>query len=123
MSLLAFQAYSTLIWFDLYLGRDFSTLCNYVREYPISSRTRSDASVEMVCTAVDLACIWYWKEVLCLQRSTAAACLLKRNGVPARMVIGAQQDPFKAHAWVEVDARVVNDKSYMRETYAVLDTV
>src|SRR6267142_2468310 len=28
------------------------------------------------------------------------------------MVIGAQQMPFKAHAWVEVDGRVVNDKPY-----------
>ena len=26
------------------------------------------------------------------------------------MVIGAQQMPFKTHAWVEVDGRVVNDK-------------
>src|SRR2546429_201170 len=35
--------------------------------------------------------------------------------------IGAQQMPFKAHAWVEVDGRVVNDKSYTPELYAVLD--
>ena len=68
-----------------------------------------------------MACIWYWKEVLCLQRSAATACLLKRHGVPAQMMIGAQQMPFKAHAWVEVDGRVVNDKPYMREMYAVLD--
>ena len=47
--------------------------------------------------------------------------LLKRHGVPAQMMIGAQQMPFKAHAWVEVDGRVVNDKPYMREMYAVLD--
>jgi len=51
----------------------------------------------------------------------ALACLLKRYGVPAQMIIGAQQVPFKAHAWVEVDGRVVNDKAYMRELYAVLD--
>jgi hypothetical protein len=37
------------------------------------------------------------------------------------MVIGAQQTPFIAHAWVEVDGRVVNDKAYMPEIYAVLD--
>jgi hypothetical protein len=83
----------------------------------------SDASIETICMAVDTACIWYWKEVLCLQRSAAATCLLKRHGVPARMVIGAQQNPFKAHAWVEVDGQVVNDKSYMREMYAVLDSI
>jgi hypothetical protein len=37
------------------------------------------------------------------------------------MIIGAQLLPFKAHAWVEVDGRVVNDKSYTREMYQVLD--
>ena len=41
--------------------------------------------------------------------------------VPAQMVIGSQQMPFRSHAWVEVEGRVVNDKPYMREMYAVLD--
>jgi hypothetical protein len=68
-----------------------------------------------------MACIWYWKEVLCLQRSAATTCLLKRYGVPAHMILGAQPMPFKAHAWVEVNGSVVNDKPYMREMYAVLD--
>jgi hypothetical protein len=68
-----------------------------------------------------MACIWYWKEVLCLQRSAATACLLRRFGVHSELVIAVQQMPFKAHAWVEVDGRIVNDKPYMREMYAVLD--
>jgi hypothetical protein len=76
---------------------------------------------DKVCSAVDVACIWYWKQVLCLQRSAAAACLLRDNGVPAELVIGAQRMPFHAHAWVEVQGRVVNDKSYTNEMYAVLD--
>ena len=38
-----------------------------------------------------------------------------------RNAIGAQQMPFKSHAWVEVDGRVVNDKPYTPEIYAVLD--
>ena len=76
---------------------------------------------ERICAAVDMACIWYWKEALCLQRSAATACLLKQYGVAAQMMIGAQQMPFKAHAWVEVDGRVVNDKPYIREMYAILE--
>ena len=70
---------------------------------------------------MDMACIWYWKQALCLQRSAATACLLKSYGVPAQMVIGAQLMPFRAHAWVEVDGRVVNDKPYAAEVYTVLD--
>ncbi len=122
MSFLVFRAYLRLIQFDLYLARgNFKALYDKVRAYPVRKSPVSPDSTERVCAAVDMACIWYWKEVLCLQRSAATACLLKRYGVPAQLMIGAQQMPFKAHAWVEVDGRVVNDKPYMREMYAVLD--
>lgn len=124
MSFLVFRAYLTLISFDLYLARgSFAALYAKVRNYPIGKNSEARDAVERVCAAVDMACIWYWKEALCLQRSAATACLLKRFGVPAQMVIGAQQTPFRAHAWVEVDGRVVNDKPYMRDMYVVLDRV
>lgn len=74
-----------------------------------------------VCRAVDIACAWYWKQVLCLQRSAATTCLLRRYGTRARMVIAAQRIPFKAHAWVEVDGEVVNDSPSVRHAYAVVD--
>lgn len=122
MSFLVLQAYLKLIHFDLYLARgNFAALYDRVRKYPLGKRAPAPAAVERICSAMDMACIWYWKEVLCLQRSAATACLLRKYGVPAQMVIGAQQMPFKAHAWVEVDGRVVNDKPYTPEMYAVLD--
>ncbi len=122
MSFLVLQAYLKLIHFDLCLARgNFAALYNRVRHYPITNKAPSSDAVEKICSAVDMACIWYWKEALCLQRSAATACLLKRYGVRAQMVIGARQMPFKAHAWVEVDGRVVNDKSYTPELYGVLD--
>ena len=122
MSSLVVQAYWKLIHFDLYLARgNFAALYERVRQYPVGQTAPAPGMAEKVCSAVDLACIWYWKEALCLQRSAATACLLKRHGVTAQLVIGAQQIPFKAHAWVEVDGRVVNDKPYTPEMYAVLD--
>jgi hypothetical protein len=122
MSFLVLRAYFRLIQFDLYLVHgDFNSLYDKVRGYPIGKMPSQVNVVEQISSAVDMACIWYWKKVLCLQRSAATACLLKRYGVPAQMTIGAQQMPFKAHAWVEVDGRVVNDKPYIREMYAVLD--
>ena len=122
MSLLVIRAYLRLIQFDLYLVRgNFDALYNKVRHCPIRRNPVSPDAVEQICAAVDMASIWYWKEALCLQRSAATACLLKRLGVAAQLVIGAQQIPFKAHAWVEVDGRVVNDKAYVPEMYAVLD--
>lgn len=122
MSFPALRAYLKLIQFDLYLARgNFQVLYNKVRAYPVRDVSAQTLSTEQICAAVDMASIWYWKEALCLQRSAATACLLKQYGVEAQMIIGAQQMPFKAHAWVEVEGRVVNDKPYMREIYAVLD--
>jgi hypothetical protein len=122
MTLLVLKGYLKLICFDFYLARrDFEALYRKVRNYPVAERPTLPPAVERVCAAVDTACIWYWKEVLCLQRSAATACLLKRFGFPAQLVIGAQQMPFRAHAWVEVDRRVVNDRPYTPEMYAVLD--
>lgn len=122
MSFLRLKAYLLLIYFDLYLAQsNFEALYERVRRFPVSKATFSENAIERICSAMDMASIWYWKEALCLQRSAATACLLRRHGVPAELVIGAQQLPFKAHAWVEVDGHVVNDKPYMHEMYAVLD--
>ena len=122
MSYCVLQAYLKLIHFDFFLARgNFSALYEKVRKYPLAGTKEVPDPTEKVCSAVDTACIWYWKQVLCLQRSAATACLLKAHGVSARMTIGAQQMPFKAHAWVEVDGRVVNDKPYTQEMYGVLD--
>jgi Transglutaminase-like superfamily len=118
---LVLKAYLQLIIFDVYLARgNFRALYDRVRKCPVAKKARAP-DIERICSAVDIACIWYWKEALCLQRSAATACLLKRCGVPAQMVLGAQQIPFRAHAWVEVGGCVVNDKPYTSEMYAVLD--
>jgi hypothetical protein len=115
------EAYWNLVAFESYVVRGkFDSLYQRVRRYPTAG-TRSMDTVESVCFATDMACIWYWKEVLCLQRSAATTCLLRKHGIAAELVIGAQQIPFKAHAWVEVAGKVVNDKPYTPEMYAVLD--
>ena len=106
--------------FDL-LRSDFSALHERVRGCSVRCTEPKAEDIERICRAVDIACIWYWKKVLCLQRSAATVSLLRDFGVPAEMVIGAQQMPFRAHAWVEVRGRIVNDKPYVSEIYAVLD--
>jgi hypothetical protein len=122
MWFLVLRAYWMLIYFDAYLASGhFARIYRKVRNCPIREIDHSPDAIQRVCAAVDIASIWYWKRVLCLQRASATACLLRRYGVAARMILGAQQMPFKAHAWVEVGGRVVNDKPYVNEMYAVLD--
>lgn len=122
MRFLTARAFFFLILFHVYLAHgNFAALHARVRRIRIRQPKQRSLTMEEVCRAVDLACIWYPREVLCLQRSAAAACLLKRCGIPAQMVVGARLMPFKAHAWVEVEGRVVNDKAYVPQMYSVLD--
>jgi Transglutaminase-like superfamily len=122
MHFLAARAFSMLVLFHIYLARgNFAGLHKRVRRFPAQRQVQSSVTVEDICRAIDLACIWYPKEVLCLQRSAATVRLLKLFGYPAEMVVGARLMPFKAHAWVEVNGKVVNDKSYVRDMYSVLD--
>ena len=123
MHFLTIRAYAKLVLFDLYLLRgNFQALHEKVKRFSTAEKLAGPDAVGRICSAIDMACIWYWKEVLCLQRSAAASCLLKHFGVPAQMVIGVQQLPFKSHAWVEVDGKVVMDKPYMREMYSVVES-
>jgi hypothetical protein len=118
------SAYLELIRFGRHIQRqDFSALHSAVRDCGLRTGVTPCPSVAELSHALDMACIWYWKRVLCLQRSAAATCLLRRHGIAAQLVIGTQQVPFNAHAWVEVDGQVVTDRPYMREMYVVLEQI
>ena len=109
-----------LVAFDLLLiFRDFATLHRIVRNWNVSRKEPSADVTERVCEAVNRACVWYPKRALCLQRSTVTTCLLRSCGVPAQMVLGAQKLPFKAHAWVEVNGRAVNERTDVQTIYGV----
>jgi hypothetical protein len=122
MFIVVCRAYLQLIRIDLFLARgDFSAMYERVRRVELRKQAESSQATETICRAIDIASVWYWKQVPCLQRSAAATCLLRRHGIGAQLVIGTQCMPFRAHAWVEVEGKIVNDKSYISELYAVLD--
>lgn len=123
MKRLVIESWLLLLYFEFVLAlRDFNALYQSVRD----EQTRPAASSaqyprEDLCHAIDLACVLFFKPVLCLQRSAATTILLRRHGWEAEMVIGAQMLPFKSHAWVEIHGKVANDKPYMLDTYRVLE--
>jgi hypothetical protein len=123
---LVLKAFLELIRHDIFLWRhDFAALHSKVHLLPVASNTpaasNSSDVISEICLAVAYACIWYPRPVLCLQRSSVAVTMLRSRGVHAEMVIGAQRLPLKAHAWVEVDGRVVNDKPEVQTDYLVME--
>jgi hypothetical protein len=101
--------------------RGFSHVYETVARHRLRAVTYPGEIVAAVCRAVDRACTFYPRQALCLQRSAAATCVLRDHGVAASLVIGARKHPFRAHAWVEVDGRVVNDKRGVTDYYGELD--
>jgi len=115
------RAYRELLRFEFYLRRgDFRGLYRRVKECPVRNRHNRVIDTNPVVRSVNLACAFYFKEVLCLQRAAVTTCLLRNVGIPAQLVIGVQTLPYGAHAWVEIEGEVVNDKSYTPKMYSVL---
>lgn len=83
--------------------------------------TRRVVSSQVLSAAVEVACTYYCHRVKCLQRSVVCREMLRRHGFRAEVVVGVQQFPFYAHAWVELDGAVVNDFPRVKELYQVLD--
>lgn len=110
---------------DLFLRRhpSFEALHDQIRSIPIRRCDPPQDAVELARKAIEQACIWYPKRALCLQRSAVAVSLLRGLGVPAQFVYGVQQLPFKAHAWAEVDGRVINDRQEVRQEYCVMERI
>jgi hypothetical protein len=93
--------------------------CLLAKALPVQ-KTLGKCAPEHLCRAIDIACILYWKPILCLQRSAATTLLLRRHGFSAELVIGARIAPFSSHAWVELRHVVLNDKPYISEMYREL---
>jgi hypothetical protein len=100
--------------------RNLEAFHNIVRNAEVHTDLACLSTADL-CHAMDLACVFYFKQVMCLQRSAATVILLRRHGWKAEMVIGAQILPPKFHAWVEIKKAVVNDKPYMLDIYRVLE--
>ena len=116
------ESWLLLLYLDCLMHfNGFRRIHTAVRAQPIRRVANLQESDPELSRAVDFACVFYFKRVLCLQRSAATTVLLRRHGWKAEMVIGAQLLPFQSHAWVEINGRVVNDKPYITEIFQVLE--
>jgi len=120
--MLCFRALLALLAYDLLNAIcRFGTICSIVKRWKVTGSYGGARVTGLICGAVNCACVWYPKQALCLQRSFVTTYLLRKNGISALMVLGAQKLPFRAHAWVEVAGQPVNERSNVQSTYAVLD--
>jgi prolyl oligopeptidase len=118
---LVLRALSALFAYDVLLGlKGFPGLYWAVERIAVAERSLSRNKEQEILKAIDVACGLYPKRALCLQRSAITVYLLRKHGLRASLVIGATRLPFRAHAWVESEGRVVNDRSEVQEMYGIL---
>jgi len=116
------DAYFRLVAHDRFMTKhDLWSLYAAIRSYPTSANDPVGHSANTISQALEIACAFYWKPVLCLQRSAVLVKMLRARGFPAHMVIGAQKLPFRAHAWVELNGSIVNDRMAEREKFLVME--
>lgn len=120
MKCLFWRALIGFLAFDLRgFNRNFPALYRFVRNRPVSEKVAGPDVVGRVCAAVNDASVWYPKRVCCLERSAVTTCLLRNWGIPAKMVMGAQMTPIRAHAWTEVDGKAINERRDVQRIYSV----
>lgn len=114
-----------LFAFDLLLRfRGFEALIKKVEGWPTAEPHTADPEIcRRVRAMVNRAQVYYPKKAMCLQHSAVVTCLLRRRGIPAEMVLAAQEFPPKAHAWVEVSGAVVNDFKQVKMRYRELKRI
>ena len=121
---LVFRALRELARYEVLIAlRGFGNVQRQLKRQGPAEKVRRPELQQAICNAVLLATCFYWKPVLCLQRSVCAVRLLRRYGIAAKLVIGYRPAPFLSHAWVEVDGRVVNSSAAYLSRMHVLCTV
>ncbi len=99
----------------------FARLHALLHRLPRHGRRRDVPAARALSAAVDRAARFQPGRAECLERSAAALSLLRLRGWPAEMVIGVQPRPFVAHAWVELEGHVLNDRADVRARYLALE--
>jgi Transglutaminase-like superfamily len=105
---LVFRALYEIIRYEVIVSWcGIGCILRQLRQQRVSQKPCSEELQRAICAAVLLATCFYWKPVLCLQRSVCTVRFLRKYGIDARIVIGYRPSPFFSHAWVEVEERVV----------------
>ncbi len=99
----------------------FARLHSLLHRLPRHGRRRDVCAARALAALVNRAAELQPGRAACLERSAAALALLRLRGWPAEMVIGVQPRPFVAHAWVELEGRVLNDRDAVRASYMALE--
>lgn len=98
----------------------YRTLRSLLKNWKVKTCSADPRDIPRVCHAVELACVLYFKHVLCFQKAIVKTYLLRKQGQPALVVVGAQKAPFyREHSWVEINDKVIDERKDVRRLFQV----
>ena len=79
-------------------------------------------SAERLHRLVGMASRLHFLPMTCLVKATTLCWMLSMRGIPAQLRIGANKDAtgIKAHAWVEIQGRIIGEGQGITESFRVL---
>ncbi len=76
--------------------------------------------IDDLVRSLNAACLLYHRRTKCLEWAGALLLVGFQYGFDLRLVVGVQNRPFYAHAWVEHEGRIVGDEPGLRNQLAVI---
>ena len=124
---LALRAWLALAEIDMQLHRrGFRQCLAACSRLGASAQGTADvgARAQRYVSAIERAARCYPGTARCLQQSLVLHRWLRRDGAPTKLQIGVLrvEREFRAHAWVELDGRVLNDRAAAVRPFTPLAT-
>lgn len=79
-----------------------------------------EEEIRTLACAIDAASILYPKKTLCLAWATTYTLLALKKRWKCNLMIGVQTTPFYAHAWADLDGKVVHDHPVVAQSLSII---
>lgn len=80
----------------------------------------SEAEIKKLIDAIDAASLIYPKKTYCLAWAATFVIMAQKRGWESQLVIGVQSHPFYAHAWAEMNGKVIHDDPLIAEVLSII---
>lgn len=120
------KAYVILLKVNLILKLfGFNHLINHIKnQHQKNKISLSPAAAENqlddITFSLNQACFYYFYRTKCLEWAATFTLLAIDKGIDAKLNIGVQNNPFYAHAWVEINGRVIEDIAKLPKQMSVI---
>jgi hypothetical protein len=95
-------------------------ICKIKKSRFVKIKNSQPYRIELLKNSLNKACKVFPIKTKCLEWAVTFCMTASKNRCPVNLVIGVQNYPFMAHAWVESNGKIIGDDSRLRENLAII---